>query len=165
MLSFTTKSKVEDSQVPGETCFYNSIKQSVFLICLLFAWLSVGFFLCIKTWYIPGLLLSAITIFGIFYAIKILFDRTPQLVLSCEGINITKHGFHCWKNIKGEQIIRIGEGKQVKWQLIYYHNSNKVTYDIGWLTIQHQALQSLLSNYREMYNKQCSIQIVNHRLT
>jgi hypothetical protein len=94
---------------------------------------------------------------GLIVACRILLNRTPQIIISDTGITIVKEGFYPWENIKGEEIIKTGEGKHSMYFLYFKHPTGIAKLDISWFNIRRKSLQQLLVHYREQHNAKRSV--------
>lgn len=64
-----------------------------------------------------ALLLIGISIFGSIFLLPKAIDRTPQIILSNDGIKTKEANIVSWNNVKKANIVLQGRGKRAKWYL------------------------------------------------
>ncbi|MGX7688159.1 hypothetical protein ACWA1C_13430 [Flectobacillus roseus] len=112
----------DDLTIPNETIIYyskfgNFIEMAGMLGCL-----GLGIFLIVEMdSYIFG---SIISIIGAYSSVKEYKEATntePQIILNEMGIKTISTDFYKWSEIKKEEVISRGHGKDTKYYLTFYH--------------------------------------------
>jgi len=97
--------------------------------------------------------------FGIFIAIACMLvvlniyqfysNKHPQIMISAAGIQTSKIPFAQWKDIQGEDVIQISEGKTTGYYLIYNLPSGQAKHPLYFLDTDYASLRAILKMYRQ----------------
>jgi uncharacterized membrane protein YobD (UPF0266 family) len=106
--------------------------------------------------YFFALLLIAATAYLIYTGIKIIWDRSPQLILNDKGIETKKNGFISWKDLSNEQVVihQSQYSRRGPTTVLEYDDSfGTIEFNIDKLDITAERLGEMLYAYRKRYEE------------
>ncbi|MFN3301165.1 MAG: hypothetical protein ACK41Z_13325 [Sediminibacterium sp.] len=135
--------------IPNETIIYysrggNFVEMAVMLACMGF-----GLYLLIKeNNYILGAILSIVGAYFSFKEYKQATNRAPQIVLNEKGIKTISTDFYPWSEIKNEEVVSEGSGRDIHYYLNYDHPGGAEHLQIDDYDTDLRSLNKLLILYR-----------------
>lgn len=76
-------------------------------------------------------------------------NKQPQIIVNSNGIQTSKILFSAWKDIKGEDVVEISEGRTTGYYLIYDCPFGHAKHSLSFLDTNYSALSSVLKMYRD----------------
>ena len=142
----------DDPTVPKETIIYFSKFNVYSEIVIGFVVFFVGCanFLS-KDNLIWGLILVTISSYFLFKSFKKAKNKNPQIILNREGLETSTAGYYDWSEIRYEEVIYEGGGKNRKQVLVYSCPSGSIELYIDDLNTDFKSLNNLLIIYRGRY--------------
>lgn len=98
--------------------------------------------------YVLGSILSIIGAYFSYKEFKKSTNTVPQITISNQGMKTVSTEFYEWKDIKDEEAIIEGYGKQTRHYLIYSHPEGFEHLSIDYLNTNQKTLNKLLLLYR-----------------
>ncbi|SDS11567.1 hypothetical protein SAMN05216503_2022 [Polaribacter sp. KT25b] len=147
----------EDQSVSKKSIiYYSKIKNTYEFLIMLIA-LGGGIYLLLKSdsYIIGTLLVLSGTYFG-FKEIKKVFNFSPQITIDNKGIKTATTEFKNWSEIKNEEIIIEGYGKNKEFYMIYDYSNGFEKIKIDDFNISPKKLENLIRTYRIRNNKNYS---------
>ena len=84
-------------------------------------------------------------------------NKQPQIIVSSNGIQTSKVPFSLWKDIKGEDVAEISEGRKTGYYLIYDCPHGHVKHTLSFLDTNYITLSGVLKAYRDKSQKSESL--------
>lgn len=75
-------------------------------------------------------------------------NKQPQIIISAGGIQTSKIPFLPWKDITGEDVVQISEGRTTGWYLVYDHPYGHAKHSLSFLDTDDGTLSEILKMYR-----------------
>ena len=75
-------------------------------------------------------------------------NKQPQIIVSDKGIQTSKIPFYPWRDIKGEDVVEISEGKTTGYYLIYDCPRGHMKHALSFLDTNYGDLSGILKMYR-----------------
>jgi len=76
-------------------------------------------------------------------------NKQPQIIVNDNGIQTSKIPFSAWKDIKGEDVVEISEGRTTGYYLIYDCPFGHAKHSLSFLDTNYSALSGVLKMYRD----------------
>lgn len=139
----------EDHSLPKKTTvYYSKIKNTYELIIMLIC-LGLGLFLLLKSdSYIIGSILSLVGAYFGFKELKQVLDSNPQIIIDNKGLKTITTDFKNWSDIKNEEVIMTGSGKNTSFYLVYNYGNGSEKLLIDDFNISPKKLETALRTYR-----------------
>ena len=140
----------EDYQAPKKSIIYYSKIKNSYEFLMMLACLALGIILLLTSdSYIIGSILTLTGIYFSYNELKQIFDTNPQIIIDDKGIETITTEFHKWSEIKNEEILMEGFGKNREFYLFYnFSNNNSEKLKIDDYNISPKKLEKLLRTYR-----------------
>jgi hypothetical protein len=144
----------DDDSLPTETIIRFSYRKATlsFIFATLLSGLTI-FYYTQKLYFFIILSVAAIA-YLIYAGIKIIWDRSPQLILNDKGIETKKNGFISWKDLSNEQVVirKPQYSRRGPTTLLEYDDSfGTLEFNIDNLDITAESLGEMLYAYRKRY--------------
>jgi len=140
---------IDDFTISNETIIYFSKSKSFTEMVICIGCFIVGICLIIgNNNYLLGFIMSA---FGTYFGFKKFKNATnaePQIIINEKGIKTASTDFHEWKDIKYEDVISEGIGKDTSHFFKYNYPNGSVDLKIDNLDTNYDKLNKLLILYR-----------------
>jgi hypothetical protein len=144
----------EENLAPAETKIYYSTKKTIRGMRVAMVFMAVGVLLPIVfsgagwAWYFGVLIIIGSTLIGR-SIYKYYSNKQPQIIVNTKGIQTTTVPFIAWKDIKGEDVVEINEGKTKGYYLIYDYPYGHAKHVLSFLDTDQQTLSGILKMYRD----------------
>jgi hypothetical protein len=141
---------IDDISIPDEISVYHS-RSLIYFYLFISIFVSAGLtFLLLQNIIIS--IITAIIVFIAFIRINInkIKRKNPIIKISNQGIEINS-GFSSWKDIKGDDIISVGSGRNTKQILIFHSTNGLERVCITGLNIGKNKMGKLMILYRNRY--------------
>ena len=76
-------------------------------------------------------------------------NKHPQIIISTAGIQTSRIPFSPWKDIKGEDVVQISEGRTTGYYLVYDYPSGHAKHPLSFLDTDCGTLTDILKMYRQ----------------
>jgi hypothetical protein len=138
-----------DPSISEQTIIYYSKIKNLFQTLLGFCGIAIGIYLSSDSKNIVfGILILVLGIYLCYKEFKEAFNTTPQIILDDKGIETVNAKFYNWENIKNEEVIRDGFGKNTHYYLVYDYPNGKEYLKIDDYNTNMKILNKLLILYR-----------------
>ncbi len=144
----------EDRSVSSQSViYYSKIKNTYEFIIMLLCLVGGIYLLMNSDSYIMGTLLALFGSYFGFKELKQVLDTNPQITLDSNGIKTINTEFKSWNEIKNEEVVMEGSGKNKEFYLIYDYKNGFEKLKIDDYNISPKKLENLLRTYRIRNNK------------
>lgn len=138
-----------DPTISEQTTIYHSKIKNLFQMFLGFFGIIFGTYLSYNSKdAIFGIFILVLGIYLSYKEFSEVFNTTPQIILNKKGLETINTKFHTWDNIKNEEVIREGFGKNTNYYLIYDYPNGKEYLKIDDYNTNMRLLNKLLILYR-----------------
>lgn len=147
----------EDKSVPKKSVIYYSKIKNTYEFSIMLLALAGGIYFLVKTdSYIIGTILVLCGAYFGFKDLKKVFNNIPQILIDSNGIKTVKTEFKNWNEIKNEEVIMEGYGKNKRFYFVYEFLNGSEKIEIGDLNVTPKKLENLIKTYRIRNNKNYS---------
>lgn len=151
----TVTHRIQYSELAPETKVYYSKVKS--LVWLMMGMVGLGIACYINftqtAMGIYAILIAGISLVFILFAIIRLNNKTPQLIISYQGLQAAKVPFYTWAQITDEKVQVTGSGRFTKVVLTYGYPHGSASINAELWDKQSHELEQLLSTYRSRYER------------
>ncbi len=138
----------DDLSIPYETTIFYSKGKNYMEMIVMFILMAVGIYSLIDTDEYYGILLIVLGAYFGFREFKEATNKEPQIIINNEGIKTRNTQFYQWKDIRNEEAVLKGFGKNTRHYLVYDYPNGTEELLIEDLTTDHIKLNKLLILYR-----------------
>ncbi len=144
----------EDFSVPPATTIFYSKATALFELVLGLACSAFGLYtLHTTSSFVLGFIFTVAGAYFAFRKSKQAINRNPQVIIDSKGIKTINTEFIGWEEIKKEEVIHEGYGKNTKHFLKYVFRGGREKIRIDDFDITPKELENLLKTYRIRYEK------------
>lgn len=112
----------DDLTVANETIIYYSKSKNFLEMAIMLGCFGIGIYsILISNNYIVGSILSIIGVFFGYKKYKNATNTEPQIILNERGIKTISTDFYSWNDIRNEEVISKGSGRNTNYYLNYNH--------------------------------------------